>query len=272
VAGLPNFRIAAFQVGTRTTIKVVGEFDNAAGAELLERFGQVAPAVGEVVLDLSEVSFIDSAGMRAIIMIEHRVSERSMSLIIAPPAPEVTELLQVTGIADHIALAPRVDEAPPGLPFIERIELDLQRNPSAPGLARAEVRALLPGRISDSDRATLTLLTSELVTNAVIHPEPGVEGAVGLRITAYPDRVRVEVDDAGSGFDLQDLAPRPREAGGHGLIVVEGVSSRWGTSRGGDESGGFSVWFELDVDYAPDALGDVAESEPTDRPVARAEG
>jgi anti-anti-sigma factor len=272
VAGLPNFRIAAFQVGTGTTIKVVGEFDNAAGAELLERFEQVARAASEVVLDLAEVSFIDSAGMRAIIVIEHRVSERSMSLTIAPPAPEVTELLQLTGIADHVVLAPRVDEAPPGSPFIERIELDLPRNPSAPGLARAEVRALLPGRISDSDRATLTLLTSELVTNAVIHPEPGVEGAVGLRITAYPDRVRVEVDDAGSGFDLQDLAPRPRgEAGGHGLIVVEGVSSRWGTSRGGDESGGFSVWFELDVDYAPEAQG-AAESEPAGRPVARAEG
>jgi anti-anti-sigma factor len=272
VAGLPNFRIAAFQVGTGTTIKVVGELDNAACAELLERFEQVAPGAGELVLDLSEVSFIDSAGMRAIIAIERRVAERSMSLTISPPAPEVTELLEVTGIADHVALAPRVDEAPPGSRFIERVELDLPRNPSAPGLARAEVRAVLPGRISDSDRATLTLLTSELVTNAVIHPEPGVEGAVGLRITAYPDRVRVEVDDAGSGFDLQDLAPRPREAGGHGLIVVDGVSSRWGTSRGGDDSAGFSVWFELDVDYAPEAPDDAAEPVRADRSVARAEG
>ncbi|MFZ0378289.1 MAG: STAS domain-containing protein [Solirubrobacteraceae bacterium] len=272
MAGLPNFRIAVFQVGTGTTIKVVGELDNAAGAELLERFDQVAPAASGVVLDLSEVSFIDSAGMRTIIVIEHRVADGSMSLTIAPPAPEVTELLQVTGIADHIALAPRVDEAPPGSPFIERIELDLPRNPSAPGLGRAEVRALLPGRISDSDRATLTLLTSELVTNAVIHPEPGVEGAVGLRITAYPDRVRVEVVDAGSGFNLQDLAPRPREAGGHGLIVVDGVSSRWGTGRGGEKSGGFSVWFELDVDYAPEAPSAAGEPEPADRSLARAEG
>ena len=272
MAGLPNFRIAAFQVGTGTTIKVVGEFDNAAGAELLERFEQVARAAGEVVLDLAEVSFIDSAGMRAIIVIEHRVSERSMSLTIAPPAPEVTELLQVTGIADHVVLAPRVDEAPPGSPFIERIELDLPRNPSAPGLARAEVRALLPGRISDSDRATLTLLTSELVTNAVIHPEPGVEGSVGLRITAYPDRVRVEVDDAGSGFD----APGPRtpstRGGGSRLDRRGGRLQPLGNEpRRRQESGGFSVWFELDVDYAPEAQG-AAESEPADRPVARAEG
>jgi anti-anti-sigma factor len=269
VAGLPNFRIAAFQVGAGTTIKVVGELDNAACAELLERFEQVAPDATEVVLDLSEVSFIDSAGMRAIIAIEHRVVERSLALAISPPAPEVTELLQVTGIADRIALTPRVDEAPPSSPFIERIELDLPRNSSAPGLARAEVRAVLPGRISDSDRATLTLLTSELVTNAVIHPEPGVEGAVGLRVTAYPDRVRVEVYDDGSGFELEDLPPRPREAGGHGLIVVDGVSSRWGTTRGGDDTPGFSVWFELDVDYAAEAPREVAE--PADRSVARAE-
>jgi len=271
VGALPNFRITTFQAGSGTTIKLVGELDNAACAELLARFEQVAPNAPELVLDLSEVSFIDSAGMRAIIAIEHRVAERSMSLTISPPAAAVTELLQVTGIADHVALSPRVDEAPPRSPFIERIELDLPRNPSAPGLARAEVRAVLPGRISASDRATLTLLTSEIVTNAVIHPEPGVEGSVGLRITAYPDRVRVEVDDDGSGFELQDLPPRPREAGGHGLIVVDGVSSRWGTSHGGeDQRAGFSVWFELDLDYAPEAEGEVAE--PTDRSVARAEG
>jgi anti-anti-sigma factor len=270
VGALPNFRIAAFQAGSETTIKVAGELDNAAGAGLLEHFEQVAPDASEVVLDLSEVSFIDSAGMRAIIAIEHRVAERSLSLRIAQPPHEVTELLHVTGIADHVALAPRVDEAPPSARFIERIELELPRNPSAPGLARAEVRAVLPGRISDSDRATLTLLTSELVTNAVIHPEPGVEGTVGLRITAYPDRVRVEVDDTGSGFEIQNLPPRPREAGGHGLVVVEGVSSRWGTNRGGDdESTGFSVWFELDIDYAPEPACDLGE--PADRPVARAD-
>jgi anti-sigma B factor antagonist len=273
VAALPNFRIETFHIGTGTTIKLVGELDSAACAEFLATFEQAtaAPDASEVVVDLVDVSFIDSAGMRAIIAIERRVTERGLALTISPPPDEVTELLQVTGIAERVTLAPRADEAPPTAPFVERIALDLPRDPQAPGRARAELRSALPGRISDADRATLTLLTSELVTNAVIHPAPGVEGVVALRITAYADRIRVEVGDDGSGFDLQELPPRPREAGGHGLIVVAGLASRWGTSRrSSPEDDGFCVWFELDVNYQPQAAGDTAEG--IERPVAAAEG
>lgn len=272
----PNFRIESHQTGSGMTIGLVGELDDAACTGLIAHFEQVTgtPDTRNVVLDLSGVSFIDSAGMRAIIAIERRVGELGLTLSIAPPPAEVTELLQMTGIADRVALAPRGDQAPPRGPFIERIELDLPRDPNAPGRARAEVRGALPGRISDADRATLTLLTSEVVTNAVIHPGPAVQGSVGLRITAYDDRIRIEVDDAGAGFDFQDLPSEPREAGGHGLVVVDGLSSRWGTSRQSPgERARFCVWFELDVEYAPETPADPPEAtEATDRPVATAEG
>jgi anti-sigma B factor antagonist len=272
VPALPNFRIEAIQSGSGTTIKLTGELDSATCAALIERFEETArpPGTREVVLDFAGVSFIDSAGMRAIIAIERIATQRELSLTISPPPSAVTELLQITGIADHVTLTPRSDEALPSAPLIERMELEFPRNSRAPGRARAELRSVLPGRLSDADRATLTLLTSELVTNAVIHPAPGVEGAVGLRISAYADRVRVEVGDAGAGFDLQTLPPRPRESGGHGLIVVEGLSNRWGSRRRTAEEGdGFCVWFELDVDYAPQAPH---APETSERPVAAAEG
>jgi serine/threonine-protein kinase RsbW len=257
VAALPNFQITASRSGSGTTIKLAGELDSASCAELLERFEEQAQAPGldRVVLDLAEVSFIDSAGMRAIILIERSTGERGLGLSITPPPVAVTELLQLTGIADHVTLSPQADQAPPDRPFIDRIELELTRDPHAPGRARAELRGMLRGRLVDADAdATLTLLTSELVTNAVIHPGPGVGGSIDLRITTYADQVRVEVGDAGSGFELDDLPPRPRESGGHGLIVVEGLSSRWGTRRRtAAEGDGFCVWFELDVDYRPEA-------------------
>jgi anti-sigma B factor antagonist len=250
----PNFRITTSRSTARTTIKLAGELDSASCAELIERFEEVAdaPASHEIVLDLADVSFIDSAGMRAIIVIERTADERGLSLTMSPPPAAVTELLQLTGIADHMSLSPEADQASPSMPFIDRIELELPRDPQAPGRARAELRATLRGRVSDADVTTLTLLTSELVTNAVIHPAPGVEGSIDLRISTYADRVRVEVGDAGAGFELQNLPPRPRESGGHGLIVVEGLSSRWGSRRRtGEEGDGFCVWFELDVDYEP---------------------
>jgi anti-anti-sigma factor len=259
----PHFRIETLESGSGITITLAGELDSATCLELLERFNQAiaAPGVRRLVLDLEAVSFIDSAGMRAIIMIERVASEREVMLSISPPHQEVTDLLHVAGIGDRMGLAPVGDDAPHSAPFIERIDIDFGRDPNAPGRARAELRDALRERLPHADLAIVTLLTSELVTNAVIHPGPAAGSSIGLRITAYPDRVRIEVTDAGAGFDVGKLPPRPREAGGHGLIVVEGLSSRWGTCRRAIEGAeGFCVWFELDVAVEPCAPLSQAEA------------
>lgn len=274
MSALPNFRIETIETESGITIKLGGELDSATCDELGSRFEQLAGGRGvqDLVLDLSEVSFIDSSGMRAIILIERSADERGFALTILPPPEALTDLLHLTGIADRATLAPQAANASPTAPFVERIELALPRAPSAPARARAELREAFGGRLGDTDRATITLLTSELVTNAVIHPDPGVGGSIGLRITAYPETVRVEVSDAGAGFEAGNLPPaRRREAGGHGLVVVDGLSSRWGTRRLAiDDREGFSVWFELDVAY--DLLATGGAPEPDERPMAAAEG
>lgn len=267
----PHFRIDTREDRSGTTFKVGGELDSAASAELAARFEQVAAAgaASGLVLDLSEVSFIDSAGMRAIIAFERGAAERDLALTIVPPPSALTDVLQITGIADHVPLAPRSAQEPDRAPaqFVERIELELSREPTAPARARAELREAFRGRLGDTDCATATLLTSELVTNAVIHPDPNLTGPVGLRMTVYPDRIRVEVTDAGSGFEPGRTPPRRREAGGHGLVVVDGLSSRWGTTRRAAEGGQvFSVWFEIDVESDLSAA-----REETDQPMAAAE-
>ena len=255
------FRIDTLDSESRITIEFAGELDSATCVDLVSRFEEAIEALGgrELVLDLGDVSFIDSSGMRAIIAVERRADEEQIALALLPPPTEVSELLQITGITDRVALMPRADESSPAEPFLERIELALPRAPDSPARARAEIRQAVAGRVSDEDGATATLLTSELVTNAVIHPDRAVGGSVGLQITLFADRIRVEVTDAGAGFDVASLPPaRPVGAGGHGLLVVHGLSSRWGCKRRAIDGGeGFCVWFELDA--AP--VGDAAERE-----------
>jgi anti-anti-sigma factor len=266
VAFLPKFRIETHESGSGTTIKLAGELDSATCTELVERFEQAtaAPDFQSLVIDLGEVSFIDSSGMRAIIAVERRAQKDGLELALMPPSPAVTELLRVTGITDRLPLAPEAAGTPAVTPFLERVEIELARDADAPGRARAELREAVAGQLSDADAATATLLTSELVTNAVLHPGHGVGGAIGLRITTYGERVRVEVTDAGLGFEPGRVKRRPYGAGGHGLFVVAGLASRWGTSRPlVDGNPAFCVWFELDSGAEPTATGEDQFSTPS---------
>ncbi|MFD6042123.1 ATP-binding protein [Streptomyces koyangensis] len=110
--------------------------------------------------------------------------------------------------------------------------------------ARADARALA-GRWQHPRLADdLTLLVSELVTNAVIHGATGRGSHVQVTYALLEDRLRVEVRDAAGRPKLlpgQVVRSELRTLG-RGLTVVAGVSHRWGVTP---RVIGKSVWFEL---------------------------
>jgi anti-sigma regulatory factor (Ser/Thr protein kinase) len=94
------------------------------------------------------------------------------------------------------------------------------------------------------------LLTSELVTNVVLH------AATPMSITLHtlPDRIRVDVADGNPAF------PSIKEYGkdaatGRGLTLFNTLASNWGVQA---VDGGKIVWFELPVDFpvAPTSVSD----------------
>lgn len=81
------------------------------------------------------------------------------------------------------------------------------------------------------------LLTSELVTNAVVHGQ----GPVGLTALLDEDRLMIEVVDQGDGFERAVRERSVDAVGGKGLIIVDALASRWGIHAGSSH-----VWFELE--------------------------
>jgi anti-sigma regulatory factor (Ser/Thr protein kinase) len=103
------------------------------------------------------------------------------------------------------------------------------------------VREAVEGKLERADSAMAVLLTSELVTNAVVHPRDPQSDRIGLRISSDRGRARVEVVDSGCGFDPATLKRDHNAVGGLGLQLVDRGAVRWGISRGDR----FCVWFEL---------------------------
>jgi anti-sigma regulatory factor (Ser/Thr protein kinase) len=123
----------------------------------------------------------------------------------------------------------------PGL-RVER--LSLGGDAASVGLAREAVRSRLHREGLEDLVDDATLLTSELVTNAVLHART----PIGISIACDGRAVRVDVRDASS----VEPASQNRAAtipGGLGLHIVAACASRWGLDR--LPGGGKAVWFEL---------------------------
>jgi len=101
--------------------------------------------------------------------------------------------------------------------------------------ARSFVRDRLPA-VSDATVETVLLLTSELVTNAVIHARTAIE--VGITVTTNKVLVTVHDEDLGRPSDTD-----PGREGGRGLGLVAAMSEETATERHLGE--GKTVWFRL---------------------------
>jgi anti-sigma B factor antagonist len=91
--------IAALRVGHRCVLVARGEYDMSNAEELREalcRAGEDGAA--EVWLDLSEVGFIDSMGVRAILAARHELLDGRAQLAIICPDGTVRRVLAILGV------------------------------------------------------------------------------------------------------------------------------------------------------------------------------
>jgi anti-anti-sigma factor len=238
----PEFRLETALTGDAAVIKLAGELDHAAAQRLAAEFERRSRrARSQLVLDLAEVTFVDSVGLQALIEIERRASERSVGLRTVLPPEHVRAVFRLSGVEPLGYDTGHPSDGSSDLQYAELVALELAVNEQTPRQARTEVREAIAGRVSQLQSEVAVLITSELVTNAVVHPLHQDGASIGLRIGADEGRVRVEVTDSGSGFDPGEVTHEDDTPGGLGLVVVDRGATRWGTSK----NDRFSVWFEL---------------------------
>jgi anti-sigma B factor antagonist len=254
------FRVAVEHTGAGVAIAVSGDVDVATIARLEDALAEALEDSPPVVLiDLRDVGFVDSTGLKFLLRTRALADRSGWTLQIYRPGETAMKAFVVTGAdrwlpfvdAGAAAAEPASGDEPVGGTEAERgLRLEIPGTQDAPRAARLAVRDLIEDHpLASGQLDSLMLLVSEVVTNAVTHPQLGDESDVEFTVTVTPELTRVLVSDGGTGFDWPaESLPQGRVDGGYGILLLDGQSSRWGTDR---MPGRFTVWFEIDHALEP---------------------
>ena len=159
-----------------------------------------------VLLNMAEVSYVDSAGLAMIFSETRHVRQLGGLLSLINVSPQVYHIMTVVRLADLVPVSlagprPPVPALEAGIhPLWRRtLRVDPRHMPDV----RARLGELLREmRLTPDEVFDMTLAAGEALGNAVDHTR--AEGVL-VSIVGYPDRVVMEISDNGDGFDFDGL-------------------------------------------------------------------
>ena len=87
------------QSGTTLTMQIIGRLDASNAQNLTDELGKSLDGVKELIFDFSQLQYIASAGLRALLMAQKRMNKQG-SMTIRNVDETVMEVLEMTGFAD----------------------------------------------------------------------------------------------------------------------------------------------------------------------------
>jgi len=103
--------IGVEQRGGAAIVRLAGELDLYNAHVVRETlFGAAAESPERLVVDLSEVLFVDSTVLGVLIEARSRLENRRAFLLVAPGV-ETRRALEISGLAQHFGVHPSLDEA-----------------------------------------------------------------------------------------------------------------------------------------------------------------
>jgi anti-sigma regulatory factor (Ser/Thr protein kinase) len=128
-----------------------------------------------------------------------------------------------------------------------QIQLSLAPTLSAPGITRervAELRAAVPEETLND----LSLLCTEVVTNAVKYAGLSSDEMIQVDVNSYPSRIEVKVRYPDHNeFDPSLSVEDPDETSGWRLLLIDRLADRWRMVR---TDGDVEVWLQIGLSSA----------------------
>lgn len=111
MAAQEHFRIETRSAPDRVVLCLHGELDLASAPLLAQEIENASSdSAAMIVLDLKELQFIDSTGLRIILAAHERAQERGQELALSRGSEQVQRLLTITGVGEHLRIIASPDE------------------------------------------------------------------------------------------------------------------------------------------------------------------
>ena len=104
----PDFVLAVDLAGAQPVVRLTGDVDMATSAAIRNALSELVDCGHiAVVVDLSEVSFMDSSGLHVLVDTHRRLLEQGGKVVLQEPGPVVDRLLHVSGFAPMFGIKTR---------------------------------------------------------------------------------------------------------------------------------------------------------------------
>ena len=102
--------------GNTTTLRIVGRVDSSVSKVLEQKVLDVVARDDRIVVDLRDMNYVSSAGLRSFIILAKHARSRNQTIALAGMQEEITEIFEISGLLDLFAVYDSVDAAVAALP------------------------------------------------------------------------------------------------------------------------------------------------------------
>ncbi|MDF1541591.1 MAG: anti-sigma factor antagonist [Anaerosomatales bacterium] len=216
---------------------LAGDIDVAVVPDLRGSLDQVIETGCEnIVLDLTEVTYADSSALGLLVWLDHRLQPREGKAILAGANDDVARIFELSGLLSVAGCLEEREDVESAVACFDPVGTGTEAEWSQMLEMPADVQALagvreqvhdLVGTLDFGESALfdIKVAVGEALANAVRHGSPtDGQAAIHIAVTAYPDRVVLQVTDSGSGFDGDHVCSDDLYAvGGRGVMFMRAL-------------------------------------------------
>lgn len=234
-----TFEISHARDAHACVARLFGDVDTALVPELRDELDSAIDAgCLNLVLDLTHVTYIDSSALGLLVWLDHKVLPNGGRVMLAGANSDVSRILELSGLArlaTSISVSDDVETALAGLEMgktptdaIWRREICIPADVNRLAAVRDEVSELVaPLGFAESAVFDIKVALGEALANAVRHGAPNGEGRVCVDVSAFDDRVVLEVADNGAGFDgIHSTSDDLYAPSGRGIMFMRALMDR----------------------------------------------